>query len=171
MSLIRNIYSKIKSKVEGIINFYSSNDPRRISEFLGIHILKSNLGNVEGFLQYYNHTYIIHINSNITDETTQDKIIAHELGHYFLHKHLNIFCVDMHTLAFEATLENEANIFATELLLNDSMLKEELPFIQNMNIYELSSYFNLDFDIVKMKYDLFFLNEKEHTFAKDNMYY
>ncbi|EGO9245040.1 toxin-antitoxin system, toxin component, partial [Enterococcus faecalis] len=47
----------------------------------------------------------------------------------------------------------------------------ELPFIQNMNIYELSSYFNLDFDIVKMKYDLFFLNEKEHTFSMNNMYY
>lgn len=40
-----------------------------------------------------------------------------------------------------------------------------------MNIYELFFYFNLDFDIVKMKYDLFFLNEKECMFVIDNMYY
>lgn len=43
MSSIKSIYSKIKNKVEGIINFYSSNDPKRITEFLGIQILKDKV--------------------------------------------------------------------------------------------------------------------------------
>lgn len=50
MSLICSIYLKIKSEVEGIINFYLFNDLKRILEFLGIYVLKFNLGNVEGFL-------------------------------------------------------------------------------------------------------------------------
>ncbi len=160
-------YYKIKEKVHNIINFYSTNGPKTIADFLGIIILHSDLGSIEGFLQTYSNKYIIHVNTAIEDERKKDRIIAHELGHYFLHKHLNAFCINTHTLAFEATLENEANLFATELLLTDAMIYEELTFIQDMNVYELSAYFNLDLDIVKMKHDLFFLTHKELTFSKN----
>ncbi|EPH99687.1 putative toxin-antitoxin system, toxin component [Enterococcus faecalis 13-SD-W-01] len=157
-------YYKIKEKVHNIINFYSTNDPKTIADFLGIIILHSDLGSVEGFLQTYSNKYIIHVNIAIEDERKKDRIIAHELGHYFLHRHLNVFNVSTHTLSLEYSLEYEANIFSCELLLNDKTLEEELTYIQGMNIFELSAFFNLDYEIVKMKHDLFFLAKKEHVF-------
>ncbi|MGG2440291.1 ImmA/IrrE family metallo-endopeptidase, partial [Enterococcus faecium] len=92
-----------KKKAHDIINQYSTNDPKSIAELLGIITLNSDLGSVEGFLQEYKHNYIIHLNTSIEEKTKQDRILAHELGHYFLHRHLNIFKLSTHSLAFESS--------------------------------------------------------------------
>ncbi|MGH1865301.1 ImmA/IrrE family metallo-endopeptidase [Enterococcus durans] len=73
-----------------------------------------------------------------------------------LHRHLNIFKLSTHTLAFETSLEREADIFSCELLLNDQMLEEEFNYIQGKNLAELASFLNVDYEVVNMKYDLFF---------------
>ncbi|HGF7991473.1 ImmA/IrrE family metallo-endopeptidase [Enterococcus faecium] len=148
-----DIYLRIKKKVHDIINQYSTNDPKSIADLLGIITLKSDLGSVEGFLQEYRQNYIIHLNTSIEEKTKQDRILAHELGHYFLHRHLNIFKLSTHTLAFESSLEREADIFSCELLLNDQMLKEEFNYIQGKNLAELAAFFNVDYEVVKIKYN------------------
>ncbi len=155
MYLILDIYLRIKKKVHDIIKHYSTNDPKSIADLLGIITLKSDLGSVEGFLQEYTHNYIIHLNTSIEEKTKQDRILAHELGHYFLHRHLNIFKLSSHSLVFESSLEHEADIFSCELLLNDQMLKEEFNYIQGKNLAELAAFFNVDYEVVNMKYDLF----------------
>lgn len=158
------IHSKIKNYVEKLTQFYSTNDPKKIADYLGIIILQSDLGSIDGFLQLYNHKYIIHLNNKIEFETQQEKVIAHELGHYFLHKHFNVFNTNTHSLSFESSLENEANIFSCELLLNDDMIRNELIYIESMTISEIAAYFNLDEEIIQFKRDIFFLYRKEHTF-------
>ncbi|QCJ57047.1 ImmA/IrrE family metallo-endopeptidase [Enterococcus mundtii] len=149
-----DIYLRIKKKVYDIINQYSTNDPKSIADLLGIITLKSDLGSVEGFLQEYKHNYIIHLNTSIEEKTKQDRILAHELGHYFLHRHLNIFKLSTHSLAFESSLEHEADIFSCELLLNDQMLEEEFNYIQGKNLAELAAFFNVDYEVANLKLNL-----------------
>jgi antirestriction protein ArdC len=43
----------------------------------------SNLKNIKGFLQCYKKRYFIHVNCSVNNKS---EAIAHELGHYFLHK-------------------------------------------------------------------------------------
>lgn len=152
MERINGISRTIKEEATRIVEFYNTNDPVAITEYLGILILKSDLGNVNGFLQYYSNHYIIHINQKIENEKLFDKVIAHELGHYFLHKHLNIFKMSLSTIAFTGKIEQEADNFACELLLPDKILKEEAIYIENMNHKEIAVYFNIDPDIVSLKY-------------------
>ncbi|MEG2937133.1 MAG: ImmA/IrrE family metallo-endopeptidase [Vagococcus sp.] len=152
MKSIKGIDRSIKEEASRIVDFYNTNDPVAIAEYLGILVLKSDLGSVSGFLQYYSNHYVIHINENIENERALDRVIAHELGHYFLHKNLNIFKMSLSTIAFTGKIEREADIFACELLLPDKILNEEAPYIENMNYKELAVYFNIDPDITSLKY-------------------
>ncbi|MBL1226487.1 ImmA/IrrE family metallo-endopeptidase [Enterococcus sp. BWR-S5] len=167
MERIKGINRRIKEEAARIVDFYNTNDPVAIAEYLGILVLKSDLGNVSGFLQYYSNYYIIHINENIEDERALDRVIAHELGHYFLHKNLNIFKMSLSTIAFTGKIEQEADTFACELLLPDKILEEEAIYIENMNHKELAVYFNIDPNIVGLKY---YHSTIAHFFDKQRTY-
>ncbi len=170
MKIIVCIYEQIKKEATAIIDFYGNNDPKQIIEYLGVLIIPSKLGKIKGFLQYHQNYFIIHINETIDSDIEIDKVLAHELGHYFLHKSLNCFKLKLHTLSFANKLEYEANLFASELLLTDEMLKKEYYYIESMNTKELSVYFNLDIDLVEnklttiKKHANFFYTEKERAF-------
>ncbi|MBD5024233.1 metallopeptidase ImmA, partial [Xanthomonas citri pv. citri] len=79
-----------------------------------------------GLLQHDKATdqYLIHINENLQH---QQFVIAHELGHYFLHKRLNTFKVVNCSKVLKDKLEHQASLFASELILTDKMLNEALP--------------------------------------------
>lgn len=160
----------MKDKANKIVEFYNSNNVNRIIEHLGIIILKSDLGSVKGFLQFYKNRYIIHVNHNIENEPEIDMVIAHELAHYFLHKNMNCFEFNSNSLYFETKVEKEANLFASELLLTDNMLLEEFIYLESFTIKDISNYFNLSYELVELKFetlkldDSFFKTQKEHTF-------
>lgn len=160
----------MKDKANKIVEFYNSNNVNRIIEHLGIIILKSDLGSVKGFLQFYKNRYIIHVNYNIENESEIDMVIAHELAHYFLHKNMNCFEFNSNSLYFETKVEKEANLFASELLLTDNMLLEEFIYLESFTIKDISNYFNLSYELVELKFetlkldDSFFKTHKEHTF-------
>ncbi|MFP3398794.1 ImmA/IrrE family metallo-endopeptidase, partial [Brevibacterium sp. SIMBA_078] len=74
-----------------------------------------------GFLQFYeeeNH-YLIHVNEKFNYEKL---VIAHELGHFFLHKNVNTFKLANCSSVLENKLEHQADVFASEILLTDEML-------------------------------------------------
>ncbi|WOC56951.1 ImmA/IrrE family metallo-endopeptidase [Bacillus halotolerans] len=122
-----------------------------ICEQLNIIITKNNLGQAEGLLQHLKEEkrYIIHTNENLTHQTF---IVAHELGHYFLHKNLNTFKMANCSVVLKDKLEHQANIFASELLLPDKLLKEHLFEIQNLTINQLASFFNLPTHVIQHKH-------------------
>lgn len=170
MIYIQTMYKKIKTEVKKITKLYQTNDPTNLADNMGILLIKNDLGNVDGFLQSYSDSFIIHINSNINDKKQKDKVISHELGHFILHKHLNVFKFSSHSLSLTGALEREANIFSTELLLTDDMLLHEAESISGMNINEIATYFNIDEEVATMKYELiestsFFYPQKERTFV------
>ncbi|AMA54592.1 ImmA/IrrE family metallo-endopeptidase [Bacillus inaquosorum] len=140
----------IKNKAERVIQEHGTNDVYEICGNLNISILKSNLGRIKGFLQYYkkHHHYLIQVNQKYQNTKI---IIAHELGHYFLHKNLNTFKMENCSLVLGEKLEHQANIFATELLLPDYVLTNEASQLQNWTLNQIASFFQLPVPIVEHK--------------------
>ena len=73
-----------------------------------------------------NHRYIF-INENLP-EYEQRLVMAHELGHAILHRKENCYFIRNRTLLLNSKKEIEANRFAMELLLPDSLLEEYRDF-------------------------------------------
>ncbi|MED4801934.1 ImmA/IrrE family metallo-endopeptidase [Bacillus atrophaeus] len=141
----------IKHKAQEIIKKFTYNDPYEICSILNIPILESNLGQkLNGFLQYYEEQeqYIIQIAKH---RTHKKFIVAHELGHYFLHKQLNTFKMLNCSITLEEKLERQADIFAAELIITDRMIYDELPYIKNLSNIQLASYFNIPSSIMNLK--------------------
>lgn len=140
----------IKHKAENVIHEHGTNNVYQICEELSIVILKENLGSISGFLQYYKEkdTYLIHVNKN---SVHPNLIIAHELGHYYLHKNLNSFQMENCSLVLGNKLEIQANIFATELLLPDHVLTNELPNLHSWTLKQIASFFQLPLFVVEYK--------------------
>ncbi|WP_326977691.1 ImmA/IrrE family metallo-endopeptidase [Bacillus inaquosorum] len=119
-----------------------------------ISVLYSHLGKVNGFLQYYEEEdhYLIHV--NISREN-KSYIIAHEIGHYFLHKNLNTFKLSNCSVILKDKLEQQANIFATELILTDKMLLDALPIIRDLTTENVASYFKVPLFVAEQKISQF----------------
>lgn len=141
----------IKHKAERVIQEHGTNDVYEICDNLNITILKSNLGRIKGFLQYYKkqHHYLIQVNQSF--QKFSKIIIAHELGHYFLHKNLNTFKMENCSLVLGEKLEHQANTFATELLLPDYVLANETSQLQNWSLDQIASFFQIPLFIVEHK--------------------
>lgn len=140
---------KIKQTALNIITKFQTNDPLKIIECLNIIIVYDDLGNsLDGFLQQVDKHFIIHVN---TRKPPCPSVIAHELGHYFLHQSINHFKVGKSSLFFPLEIEQEANQFASELLLTDDMLYSMLESFHPYSIQELSSHFELPIHLIELK--------------------
>lgn len=93
-----------------------------------LRIEYGELDTAEGRLTAANNGGTIRIKSNISNEGRRRFIIAHELGHYCLHKAMSAYdtAENMRTWD-EGSKETEANVFAGELLLPENLLKLFLP--------------------------------------------
>lgn len=112
-----------KKKAASLIRRFHTNDPYSLAAALGIHMLYSNLGGTWGCCTTYKRIKFIHINTEIS-EAEQRFTCAHELGHAVLHPGMSLPYLRAHTLFSPAVYERQANTFAVELLLPDSLLRE-----------------------------------------------
>ena len=85
------------------------------------------LEGVHGFYQYFQRNNIIYLDERLS-ENEQRFVLAHELGHMFLHKKANAIFMDTRTQFNTDKFELEANTFAIDLLLPDSLLEEYKEF-------------------------------------------
>lgn len=120
---------RIEKKIKRLVSYYTrlcgTNDPRRIAEFLGIHIVIMPLGNAAGYYKYMKRIRWIFINEDIIDDEAYFCVVmAHELGHALLHKNENCTFMAKHTLLSTSRIEQEANQFAAQLLITDDLLQE-----------------------------------------------
>lgn len=111
----------IKFEVKKLIDKYKTNNPLELIECLGINLIKFPLkGNLNGYyIEKFGERNIC-INSELSDK----KLIivaAHELGHAILHRNQNILFISNNTYYSKAKFERQANLFAAELLLDDSI--------------------------------------------------
>lgn len=116
-----------------------------VADSLGISIKELPIKGSQGRIIMNGDNGIISINSNIDYQPSKNFIIAHEIGHFVLHKNL-LVCSDTDKTLSEwhkkGPQETEANDFASELLMPSSQYidkvkgeKMSLELIENVSSY------------------------------------
>jgi len=103
---------------------YPNSDPEQLAARLKIVLLPQHLGTgrdcIKGFFLECKRIRTITVNVDLPREV-QRIIIAHELGHAVLHRRSGVHAFhDLQLFDYTGTCEQEANLFAAELLLPDS---------------------------------------------------
>src|SRR5690606_24071974 len=113
-----------KILAQRLIRRLDTNDPFEIIKLLDIMTLLENLGlNTWGYYTNICRIPCIHINNRIS-EMRQIFTAAHELGRHFMHKGLSTPFLRANTLQSVDKIERQANQFAVELLIPDTLLLE-----------------------------------------------
>lgn len=119
-----------------------------ISYSIGLNIRETLLQGSEGRILIKGSTGIISISSDITHLGKRNFVLAHEIGHFLLHRHIvTLFSDTDKTLSAWHTKgphESEANAFASELLMPEHLFRDK---VSNMKlsiglIEETSNYFH-----------------------------
>lgn len=107
-------------QVKDIIEKYKTFDMLEICEHIGAHVLYCDLPqNIEGFFQNIFGEFIIYINRDISSYRKK-YVVAHELGHIFMHSEVNSLFMKENSLFNIEKCEKEANIFAAFLILDEN---------------------------------------------------
>ena len=128
----------IKQKANSLARKYNSRNPLEIIKNLNVILVYYPLEDVRGFYQYFQRNNIIYIDDELS-ENEQKVVCAHELGHMFLHKNSNALFMDTRTHFVTTKYENEANTFAVELLIPDSIILDN-PGMTKNQIARLAGY-------------------------------
>ena len=121
----------ITQKGAQLVKKFGTRDPFKIAEGLGIKVMfVDDLKNLKGVYRVIKRNRWIFINSNLP-ERMQRIVCAHELGHMFLHKNSNALFMDTRTHFVKTKYENEANTFAAELLIPDSVILDNPGMTKN----------------------------------------
>lgn len=132
----------MKKDIKHIVAYYKrktgTDNPFGIASYLNILVQFGNLGDCEGCYMFLkNHRYIF-LNENL-EESERRMVMAHELGHAILHRKENCYFIRNKTLLLTSKLEAEANIFAAELLIPDSLILEN-PGMTKSQLARLAGY-------------------------------
>ena len=144
----KNLNLTIKDTYNSLVKEFGTNDPLKIIKELGIIVQFANLGENKGLyhtLKIDNITYhCIHINNNLSS-SEQRYTLAHELGHYILHKGSNLHFLRRVTNTPLSRQEIEADLFASYFMVSDEEIKE----INNLTY--ISEAYKLDYRICEKR--------------------
>ena len=114
---------EIKARVDKLVRKYKTRDPFEMIKGMNVILVFYPLDGVRGFYQYFKRNNIIYIDESLSRHD-QQFVCAHELGHMFLHKRSNALFMDTRTQFNTSRYELEADKFAVNLLISDSVLQE-----------------------------------------------
>ncbi len=129
-----------------------------IANALGIMIRDVSIEGSDGRILIDEDSAIMSINSSITYEPKRNFVIAHEIGHFTLHKNISQLFSDTDQTLSEwyqtGPQEQQANQFAAELLMPSVLFKEKLAKRKlNLNlIHEVSNYFKTSITATFLRY-------------------
>lgn len=141
-------------KVSEVVKRTGTRDPVEICNTLGFSIRFMDL---EKRLKAY-YYYILRIHNIVIDENINREyikiLIAHELGHCFLHRGVNVGAVFHETDIFSKynidRKEYEANLFAAELPLEDEVIWEELQ-TSDLTYYQIAQKLGVPVSLMEFK--------------------
>lgn len=111
----------ICKKSEQLVRFYKTRDPFEMIKGMNVILIYYPLEGVRGFYQYFQRNNLIYIDERL-DEHEKRFVCAHELGHMLLHKKTNAIFMDTRTHFKSDRFEQEADLFAADLLISDDLL-------------------------------------------------
>lgn len=114
----------IKKLADSLVKKHQSRDPFRIIKGMNVILVFAPLKEVRGFYQYFQRNNIIYIDENLPEQE-QRFVCAHELGHMLLHQGVNTVFMDTRTNLKTSRYEIEADKFAIELLLANSVCEDQ----------------------------------------------
>ena len=112
--------SRIYDIVSDFTKKYKTRDPFMLAEAMNVDVDFADLGSLKGFYIVYKRGRYIVLNKSLTDELS-GVILAHELGHDILHRHLaeNGGLKESSFFDMKSKPEMEANVFAANLMISD----------------------------------------------------
>jgi Zn-dependent peptidase ImmA (M78 family) len=129
---------------------YGTRDPFEIAECLGIYLKVADIGRQQGFFRYIDGVPCIFISSRL-NMFQRILVCAHELGHYFLHSDIAKESVlrEFGMFNMKDVIENEANVFASELLLDEDELLEH--FEEGYTVFQAASMLGYNINLLYIK--------------------
>ncbi len=139
----------IRARVSKLVSEHETRDPKRIADDLGIDVIyKSYSYRTKGyFINILGYSFIV-VN-DILNEDERRIVLAHELGHAILHKTEDIYFIREHTLFPTGPLEEEANQFAAELLIDCRDI--DICMFKGWNNEQIGRYFRVSEELVEYK--------------------
>lgn len=139
----------IRARVRKLVSEHETRDPKRIADDLGIDVIyKSYSYRTKGyFINILGYSFIV-VN-DILNEDERRIVLAHELGHAILHKTEDIYFIREHTLFPTGPLEEEANQFAAELLIDCRDI--DFCMFKGWNNEQIGRYFRVSEELVEYK--------------------
>ena len=128
----------IKRKANQLVRLFGTRDPFEMVKGMNVILVFYPLDGVRGFYQYFKRNNIIYIDESLSRHD-QQFVCAHELGHMFLHKRCNALFMDTRTQFNTSRYEVEADKFALNLLISDSIF-EEYPDYSTVQLSRLLGY-------------------------------
>ncbi|MGN0330086.1 MAG: ImmA/IrrE family metallo-endopeptidase [Kineothrix sp.] len=113
----------IKRTVNRLCELHHTRNPYVLASAMDILVIHEDLGQIGGYYNKLLRMKQIHINHHLS-ESGKLFTCAHELGHAILHPNENTPFLKQNTFLSVHKLENEANLFAAELLIPDEIILE-----------------------------------------------
>lgn len=142
---------RIYQKALELIKKYNTRDPFQIAEELGVTLMfREDFKNLKGMYKVILRNRYIFINSNLEPEM-QALVCAHELGHDLLHRVFLKSSVFQEFVLYDmkSKPEYEANIFASELLLDDEIVYT--LFKEGYDVYQIATILGADINLLLIK--------------------
>ncbi len=136
----------IKNKANELARKYDTRNPFDIIKSLNVILLRVPLVDIRGFYQYFQRNNIIYLNEELSEHEARF-VLAHELGHMFLHKDTNTIFMDTSTHFNTDRYEIEANTFAMDLLVSDDTLME----YQGFSLEQVSRALGYDEEMIRLR--------------------
>lgn len=128
----------IKATVNQIIKKYKTRNPYELCDSMNVLVQVGDLGDVLGCYLLVKRQKCIMLNQSIIATPLEHVVLSHELGHSKLHWKNSCYFYGS-TFFIKNREENEANIFAAELLIPDELIYDN-PGMTKGQIARLAGY-------------------------------
>ena len=143
----------IQKEARRLVRWCGTCDPFQIAKELGIHVMYDyDFNALKGMYKVIQRSRFIFINGNLSNRDRR-MVCAHELGHDRFHRSLAKTTALQEFMLYDmrSRPEYEANIFASELLINDDDI---FSLIENeYDIYQIAGEIGEDMNLVLIKID------------------
>lgn len=140
--------NKGKQKAKELISKFDISNPFYLADILNINIKFMNIGNLKGYVTKQYNVECIVINNDL-NEYEQEFTCFHELGHILCGHNQNSIYLSTKTFLNVNKFENEANMFATHMILSKydidelkELTIEQIANLTGINKIHLSIYFD-----------------------------